>query len=384
MSRKVFITSAISVDEDLIAVADALPIAPFVWTLLITHFDDWGRGEASPITIKAKVFPMFDIVTRGDIEKAIDLFHEKEMLLRYEVDGKQFIAVHPDKWFKYQTMVRGEKRTSDAESKYPRPAEHEEWWQDAHSHAVAPGSENSSADSRSNSDNHKLARKRTHLHAPARVCIPSPSPSPSPSGEDNPLTPLLGERQDCPDSEQVPDETSKDTERPNQSKSETGGDSAAPRRGCRLPEGWTPPADALDGMQNAEEYKKLNLPLVLEEFRDHFTAATGQNAVKLDWVAAWRNWVRRTDPVRFRLPELRTTPPSFPSQQVDPKAETPEEKASAYHRVLMTKYGEYRDMTAAERAAHRRKKLVEFPNAEELAQKQLDQWAAQSAAQVAA
>jgi hypothetical protein len=28
-------------------------------------------------------------------------------------------------------------------------------------------------------------------------------------------------------------------------------------------------------------------------FVDHFLAASGSNAIKRDWVAAWRNWLRR-------------------------------------------------------------------------------------------
>lgn len=208
---------------------------------------------------------------------------------------------------------------------------------------------------------------------------PVPGPVPVPISLINPLTPLEGEEVSLPETDLPSSEEKTPTPKTNQGKSETGGDSSAPRRGCRLPEGWTPPADALDGMQNAEEYKKLNLPLVLEEFRDHFTAATGPNAVKLDWVAAWRNWVRRTDPVRFRLPELKTTPPSFPDPQIDPRTETPEELVSAHHKVCMVKYPLYRQMTAMERAAHRAKKREEFPNVEELAQKQLDDWEAEVA-----
>lgn len=29
-----------------------------------------------------------------------------------------------------------------------------------------------------------------------------------------------------------------------------------------------------------------------EKFADHWHAATGRNATKLDWQAAWRNWFR--------------------------------------------------------------------------------------------
>ena len=32
---------------------------------------------------------------------------------------------------------------------------------------------------------------------------------------------------------------------------------------------------------------------VAEQFRDHWHAQGGANARKVDWAAAWRNWVRR-------------------------------------------------------------------------------------------
>ncbi len=31
------------------------------------------------------------------------------------------------------------------------------------------------------------------------------------------------------------------------------------------------------------------------KFIDHFRAASGANAVKKDWIAAWRNWIRRAE-----------------------------------------------------------------------------------------
>jgi hypothetical protein len=47
-------------------------------------------------------------------------------------------------------------------------------------------------------------------------------------------------------------------------------------------------------------WAKANVPHVdgrveTEKFRDHWVAASGANARKLDWVAAWRNWMRNAD-----------------------------------------------------------------------------------------
>ena len=46
----------------------------------------------------------------------------------------------------------------------------------------------------------------------------------------------------------------------------------------------------------------------LEKFRDHWAAATGHTAMKLDWQAAWRMWVRRS--VEF-VPKGGKEPPEL-------------------------------------------------------------------------
>src|SRR5690606_19494742 len=82
----------------------------------------------------------------------LQLYQKYGLLKLYEVDGKQYMAVDQEKWFKYQTHIRKEKREKDG-SKYPAPEDC------AQVRAGARDSANQRAD-RSN-------------------CIPSPSPSPS-------------------------------------------------------------------------------------------------------------------------------------------------------------------------------------------------------------
>jgi hypothetical protein len=43
----------------------------------------------------------------------------------------------------------------------------------------------------------------------------------------------------------------------------------------------------------ADEVPGLDVDAHTREFVDHWRAASGQNAVKRDWVAAWRNWMRK-------------------------------------------------------------------------------------------
>jgi hypothetical protein len=63
----------------------------------------------------------------------------------------------------------------------------------------------------------------------------------------------------------------------------------AQSRGARLPDDWQPSeqciAYALDhGMA------RDRLMIEAEKFRNYWTAKSGQNAVKRDWGATWRNW----------------------------------------------------------------------------------------------
>lgn len=63
-------------------------------------------------------------------------------------------------------------------------------------------------------------------------------------------------------------------------------------RGTRLPENWQPPIETNNNL--GEKYPHVDLDEELEIFRDYWAAKTGKDAVKRDWVATWRNWVRRT------------------------------------------------------------------------------------------
>lgn len=89
-------------------------------------------------------------------------------------------------------------------------------------------------------------------------------------------------------------------------------------RGTRLPENWGLDPDHETGLteevRDAARALKTELEsdwtsgtvrYHLNEFRNHFHASSQRNAVKLDWLAAWRNWCSKAmrempsaDPVR--------------------------------------------------------------------------------------
>jgi hypothetical protein len=63
-------------------------------------------------------------------------------------------------------------------------------------------------------------------------------------------------------------------------------------RGTRLPEGWEPPADVYQAM--ATQFPHLDLEAEHQKFTDHWRSKAGAQGVKVDWAAAWRNWIRRS------------------------------------------------------------------------------------------
>jgi len=167
MARKRFVTSDISIDEKIADIAAENPVAALMWPWFITGFDDWGRMEAVPVKIKLSIFPAFPY-TAKDIKEAIDLYDKYGIVHKYEVDGKEYIAIEPEKYYKYQTYIRGEKREKDGSNCPPPP--NPPW-----------GNAKDSAEEQTEHDRRADARTCTQVSADERNCIPSPSPSPSPS-----------------------------------------------------------------------------------------------------------------------------------------------------------------------------------------------------------
>lgn len=69
------------------------------------------------------------------------------------------------------------------------------------------------------------------------------------------------------------------------------GGQAARTRGARLKADWRPSADNV-AYAVGQGFTEGEVGRIAENFRDYWIAASGRNAVKLDWSAAWRTWVR--------------------------------------------------------------------------------------------
>jgi len=66
---------------------------------LFSHADDQGRLMGHPVLVRSKVFP-FDDVPMDDITTALAKFETSESIIRYTVDGKDYIQLV--NWWKWQ------------------------------------------------------------------------------------------------------------------------------------------------------------------------------------------------------------------------------------------------------------------------------------------
>lgn len=91
------------------------------------------------------------------------------------------------------------------------------------------------------------------------------------------------------------------------------------KRGTRIPENFT----VTDRMRDWAAVKAPNIDVdsETEQFHDHWTAASGKGSTKLDWVAAWRTWMRNA--VKFARP--------LPSNVVALRGPAVESPGSAAH-----------------------------------------------------
>jgi len=67
------------------------------------------------------------------------------------------------------------------------------------------------------------------------------------------------------------------------------------RKGHRLPDDWEPAPLTGEIAQVVAGWPPGAIERELARFRDWAASATGPNATKSDWQAAWRNWLRKAD-----------------------------------------------------------------------------------------
>jgi hypothetical protein len=72
--------------------------------------------------------------------------------------------------------------------------------------------------------------------------------------------------------------------------------------GTRLDTAWEPSASDLAYAAD----KGVDAQVEGESFKDHWLADTTQKAVKADWAAAWRTWVRNS--IKYARPQQQRSP----------------------------------------------------------------------------
>lgn len=75
------------------------------------------------------------------------------------------------------------------------------------------------------------------------------------------------------------------------------------KRGTRLPEDWKPTIEYWDEAKLINpNLRDARLTQIAAEFRDYWISKSGAGATKTDWLATWRNWIRREKPVQGAPP----------------------------------------------------------------------------------
>lgn len=89
------------------------PRSPMVWPYLLPHFDDEGRMEYHPVATKAEVLPLCHDLTPDDFDLCVNDLCQAGLLIRYSVNGSEYIAVPAEKWGKRQPIRNDRFRKSE-------------------------------------------------------------------------------------------------------------------------------------------------------------------------------------------------------------------------------------------------------------------------------
>jgi len=79
-------------------------------------------------------------------------------------------------------------------------------------------------------------------------------------------------------------------------------------KGSRIPQDWHPGSEGIEFAERLVGTERTTLELA--KFKDYWIARAGQLAVKRDWPATWRNWVRKASETQSR-PVNEPRPGSF-------------------------------------------------------------------------
>lgn len=230
-----------------------------LWTIA----DRAGRLEDRPKQIKMDIFPADNV----DCDACIKSLADKGMLTRYEVDGKRYLQI--TNFVKHQNPHRDEKASTI-------PDEHG-------NHA---STNRSSSEQGANTVQAQCTQDASTTQAPC---------------EHSANTVAIGL---IPDS-LIPEESQ--SQKIGAHKKSDGGVLPSPNgsgppkadspgaRASRLPADWLlPKAWGEWALGEQPGWSPDDVRKEADKFRDHWLAKGGADARKVDWLATWRTWVRRS------------------------------------------------------------------------------------------
>ena len=88
-----------------------------LWVNLITYVDDYGRGDARPLVIKGRCFPLSNRITAEEIAKGLNALAAAGCIQLYSVAGKDYLAF--PSWDQHQSI-------RNKRSKFPAPTDAEQ------------------------------------------------------------------------------------------------------------------------------------------------------------------------------------------------------------------------------------------------------------------
>lgn len=253
--------------------------------------DDFGRGTAEPRELAAFAFPRENI-TLDEIRRGLDGIRRVFDVVFYYVARRPYYSI--PSWSLHQKIDNRAKK-----ARYPSPDDGEPF-NPLNGQVIGQNTESSMGSTESSMGSTEISTDSTprnrgtgeqgnrDTHPP--VVPPSrddasdrdgtASEGATPPAKAGPPDATQGQL-DVVDAEPVEAEIVEATP-------------AKQKRGSRLPEGWFPNESAVAAVRRrfpavTQEW----LAAEHEKFQDHWAAASGRTARKVDWNAAWRNWMRR-------------------------------------------------------------------------------------------
>ena len=235
--------------NEILGVADPMITLLFAGLWLLA--DRAGRLEDRPLRIKGELFPYRDGL---DVNSMLDWLAQEDFIVRYSIGGKLFIQV--ENFAKHQNP-----HVKEPKSTIPAPD----------GNGLAPV-EHSASTVQAWGDHH--TGPADSLSLDSLNLIPDSLQEHVAAGE--------------PPAARDEAKDSKATQSHDQPKK---------TQGTRLPADWSLPDDWLSWARtDRPEFTSDLLAQEGEKFADYWHSLSGSKAVKLDWLATWRNWIRSARP----------------------------------------------------------------------------------------